>query len=292
MKRLLLALSLTLAFASAEAQYIFIENFDVFPTTWTTTNQSEPTGPSLWRQGTGTQFSPGGFNGDATSFTLVNSASCVGSGTISNWLITPVIGLQDGDIIRFWSRVGGTFVQYPDRLEMRISTNGAATAMPVGATAVGDFTTLALTVNPNLTIAGYPLEWTLYSYEVTGLPTLSDSKIALRYYVTNGGTTGANSNLIGVDAFSIERTLGTKDFFAANYSVYPNPASTVLKVSSKSHAILEKIELSDLNGRVVKSINPTSVSESQVNIADLSNGIYLLKVKSDHGIGVSKIVKK
>jgi hypothetical protein len=174
---------------------------------------------------------------------------------------------------------------------MRVSTNGAATAMPVGAIAVGDFTTLALTVNPNLTVAGYPLEWTLYSYEVTGLPTLTDSKIALRYYVTGGGTTGVNSNLIGVDAFSIERTLGTKDFFAANYSVYPNPASTVLNVSSKSHAILEKIELSDLNGRVIKDVNLTSVSESQVNIADLSNGIYVLKVTSDQGIGVSKIVK-
>lgn len=297
MKRILLSFSLFLAFGAVKAQYIFVENFDTVPASgWTRTNQSGPTaGPSQWGQGVIAQFGPGAFSGEPTAFAMVNSASVIGSGTISNWLMTPVINLKDGDIVRFFSRVGlpigSSTVTFADRMELRISTNGAATINPSGMLGVGDFTSLALTINPDLTLTGYPTDWTLYEYTVSGLGASTDCKIAFRYFVTNGGTQGANSNVIGLDLFSIERTLGTEDFFAANFALYPNPASDVINIESKNKTAFEEIQLTDLNGRLVKRQNTGAVSEMQINTSDLNSGIYFLKIKSATGTGTTKIIK-
>lgn len=296
MKRLLLTISLAFSFAAAQAQYIVIENFDVVPGVgWTRTNQSTPAGPSNWGQGVVTQFDAGAFNGEPTAFAMVNSASAIGNGTISNWLMSPMITLQNDDVIRFFTRVGlpvgQTQVVYPDRLEMRISTNGSATAPPAADPfAVGDYTTLALTINESLTTTGYPTSWTLYDYTVSGLSGPTDCKIAFRYFVTDGGTQGTNSNIIGLDLFSIERPLGTNEFFKANFAVFPNPVQNTLNIKNTNAIAIDSIEMTDANGRIVKQFKGNQISD-QVNISDLNRGIYFLKIKSSQGTGSTKIVK-
>ena len=295
MRKLLLTLSLALSFAAVQAQFIVIENFDTVPGIgWTRTNQSTPVGPSNWGQGVVTQFDAGAFNGEPTAFAMVNSASAIGNGTISNWLMSPMITLQNGDIIRFFSRVGlpvgQTTVVFPDRLEMRISTNGSGTVVPSGPDSVGDYTTLALTINENLTATGYPTSWSLYEYTVSGLSSPTDCKIAFRYYVTNGGTQGTNSNIIGLDLFSIERTLSTNDFFKTNFTVFPNPAKDTLDIQNTNGIAINSIDITDTNGRIIKQFDGKNIT-AQINISSLNAGVYFLKIHSDQGIGTTKIVK-
>ena len=67
------------------------------------------------------------------------------------------------------------------------------------ATDVGDFTTLLLDINPTLVVSGYPDVWTQYTITLSGLPPAASGRIAWRYFVTNGGPSGANSNYIGID---------------------------------------------------------------------------------------------
>jgi hypothetical protein len=71
---------------------------------------------------------------------------------------------------------------------------------------VGDFSTLLLSVNPNLAtgIANYPNTWTQYTATVSGLAGPTSGRFAFRYHVTNGGPNGANSNYIGIDTLSYE----------------------------------------------------------------------------------------
>ncbi len=295
MKRLLLTLSLALSF-SLQAQFIVVENFETVPGIgWTRTNQSSPAGPSQWGQGVVTQFDAGAFNGTPTSFAMVNSASVIGSGTISNWLMSPVITLQNDDVIRFFSRVGlpvgQTNVVYPDRLEMRISTNGSLTTVPTGETGLGDYTNLALTINENLTTTGYPTSWTLYQYTVSGLSGPTDCKIAFRYHVTNGGTQGTNSNIVGLDLFSIERTLGTDEFFKKHFAVFPNPAQDKITIKATAGTAIESTELTDINGRKVMQLPSAGTLEMTVDLDQLNSGLYFLKVTSGQGSGTAKIVK-
>ena len=149
--------------------------------------------------------------------------STAGAGTISNWLITPQLMLQDGDVLKFWTRVN-TGSAYADRLEVRLS-NGATFTAPSGAASVGSFTTLITSINPGLTEGGYPDSWTEFTFIVTGLSaTPVAANYAFRYYVTDGGPSGNNSNYIGIDTFSVERPImAVSNVNKAKISIYPNP---------------------------------------------------------------------
>ncbi len=192
--------------AVAGSTYQINEGFDapvLPPTGWTVSNQSVPIGPGAWSAGGGTAIPPA-FDGAPNSCMLVNYTSATGTGTISNWLLTTPVNIKNGDIVSFYTRASTGGGVFPDRLELRMSTAGTSTNTGTTATSVGDFTTLLLTVNPDLTTTGYPETWTKFSATVTGITGTVQGRIAFRYFVTNGGTTGANSNIIGLDRVTYE----------------------------------------------------------------------------------------
>ena len=291
MKQYLLNLFLLLSFGILQAQTLFTENFDVFPTTFTKTNQSQPVGLSNWQQGNVSAFGTG-FNGGATSYAGVNYNSVAAGtpGTISNWLISPTISLQDGDVVKFYTRAGSNFSSIPDRLEFRLSATGDASVIPsTGSADLGSFTTLAASVNPNLAPSVYPVTWTEVLYTVSGLPTATNCKLAFRYYVTNGGPSGSNGNAIWIDALSINRALATDSFFKNNFAVSPNPASDVLNIANNATSTITSIQITDMNGRTVKEVKGMV---DQINISELNAGVYFLKINSNQGTGTSKIIKR
>jgi hypothetical protein len=176
----------------------FTEHFDAVSTLvasgWFMQNNSEPLGTSGWFQG-----NPGVFvaqTGATNAYIAANFNNTGSLGTISNWLLTPAVILHNGDTLKFWSRSKG---QFPDRLEVRLSTTGTATNVGVTSADIGDFTTVLLTINPTLVAGGYPAVWTQYTATVADLTGTPTGRFAFRYFVTNGGSSGANSDYIGID---------------------------------------------------------------------------------------------
>ena len=237
---------------------------------------------------------PNGQDGTPNTFSLVNYSSTTSTlatgATISNWLISPAITVQNGDVVSFYSRKGtsGT-TDYPDRLELRMSSAATHVNPTGGATGVGSFTTVGVTVNPTL-VAGFifPQVWTQYSYTVSGLTGATSVKFGFRYFVTDGGTNGANSDIIGIDTFSVDRALGTSDFFKNHFTVFPNPSNDVVNISNTDATAITSISVSDINGRIVKEVTPESNSFS---IKELNSGVYILKIATAEGIGTSRIIK-
>jgi uncharacterized protein (TIGR03382 family) len=163
---------------------------------WSLQNLSSPIGTvPTWIEGTGGFAS---HSGDDSSQIVGNYNNVAGAGTISNWLLTPETALVNGTRISFWTRTVSA-PSFPDRLEVRLSTAGASTNVGATATSVGDFTSLLLTVNPTLTTSGYPNVWTRYEMTVSGLAAPTTGRVAFRYFVTNGGPNGINSDNIGID---------------------------------------------------------------------------------------------
>ncbi|NHM08116.1 T9SS type A sorting domain-containing protein [Flavobacterium sp. CYK-4] len=291
MKIKLFSALLVLVSMNSYSQTLLAENFDTFPTTWTATNQSQPVGVSNWQQGTTSPFGAG-FNGGSTSYARVNYNSVAAgmAGTISNWLISPSVSLVNGDVIKFYTRAGANFSTPPDRLEFRLSTAGDASVIPsTGSSDLGSFTTVGVTVNPNLAPNVYPVTWTEYTYTVTDLPNATDCKLGFRYYVTNGGPTGANGNAIWLDAITINRVLATDTFFKSHFTASPNPASDVINISNNTDIAVNTIQLTDMNGRVVKEVKGMT---NQINVNELNAGVYFLKITTDQGTGTTKIIKK
>lgn len=187
------------------------EGFNTFPPSgWAFQNLSNPlaTTPPFnnWLQGDPLLFPA--FNGAPNSYALGNFQATTGSGTISNWLFSPVVNIKNGDIVSFYTRTT-TNAQFPDRLEVRLSTNGTSVNAGTTSNSVGDFTTLLFSVNPNLVsgpgtgtgTSGYPDNWTRLTGTVSGITGTVTGRIGLRHFVTNGGPQGANSDNIGIDQF-------------------------------------------------------------------------------------------
>ena len=109
------------------------------------------------------------------------------------------------------------------------------------------------------------------------------------------GTEGALLDLTGfvyIDSIVFDTTaptLGTADFGNANntISLYPNPAQEVLNISSSNS--ITKIEVYDLLGRKVASNN----NASDVNVAALGKGAYIVKLVQENGSVIAKqFIKK
>jgi len=82
--------------------------------------------------------------------------------------MTPPLTLQNGAQLSFWTRTV-TNVRFPDRLQVRMSTNGTSQNVGSTSTDVGDFTTLLLDINPAYTLTAYPNVWTNFVVTISGL---------------------------------------------------------------------------------------------------------------------------
>ncbi|MEO8054821.1 MAG: choice-of-anchor J domain-containing protein [Acidobacteriota bacterium] len=200
--RLLLAAAAVLVSESVAGQPL-TENFDsvagLAGAGWAFVNNSNPAGTTVWFQGNTAAFASQG--GAAGSYVAANLNGTTFGGNISNWLITPTLSnLQNGVVLTFHTRTE-TSAPAADRLEVRLSTNGSSTNVGATDASVGDFTTLLLTVNPALTVGGYPTAWTLFTVTLSGLPAgPSTGRIAFRHAVPN---TAANADTIGLDTLSV-----------------------------------------------------------------------------------------
>jgi hypothetical protein len=223
--RCLAVVALTLCLISAARAATFSESFDepggFFeggtdnipsnpPSDWYVFNNSSPAGTTSWTDGpaaigSGT-FSPQ----SGSSFAQVGASSGMGVATISNWLITPVLSLNAGDVISFYTRTVSN-PQFADRLQLDLSTNGSSTNVGTTATSVGDFTTTLLDINPDYQLTGpgsYPTTWTQYTI---ASPVTATGRLAFRYFVEDGGPMGDNSDTIGVDTFSVSPAVATPE---------------------------------------------------------------------------------
>ncbi|MBQ4205312.1 MAG: T9SS type A sorting domain-containing protein [Bacteroidales bacterium] len=71
---------------------------------------------------------------------------------------------------------------------------------------------------------------------------------------------------------------------AVKFNLYPNPANSIVKIDAEAAAEAQVI---DMTGRVVMSVN-VNAGENTVNVAELANGVYFVKINSS----VVKFIKK
>jgi len=112
--------------------------------------------------------------------------------------MTPEVSFTAGSEISFWTRTA-TGSSWPDRMQIRVSTNGSSVDVGSAVEDVGDFTNLVLDVNDTLSVGGYPEVWTQFTIDLSAYAGQS-GRVAFRYYVpVSAGPTGSNSNFIGID---------------------------------------------------------------------------------------------
>ncbi len=76
-----------------------------------------------------------------------------------------------------------------------------------------------------------------------------------------------------------------------SFEIYPNPATNAINISDARGLGIVSIAITDGNGRVVHQNHYNHDSNIALIIADLCNGVYLVKIESEAGTVTKKLIK-
>jgi hypothetical protein len=207
----------------------FSEEFDTMTAAydkgWRYYNVSDPKGNSFWSQGLFNNPTVTGFPAPIPFPAYSSKGSYVGyigadftttsaaAGIISDWVVSPVTLMKNGDKIVFYTRAvildagGGDSTDYANRLQVRLSIKGETINVGMGIDP-GDFTNTILDINPFYKFyhssaalfdpTAYPAKWTRFEATVGGLNGPLKGRFAFRYLVEGGGSNGL-ATAIGID---------------------------------------------------------------------------------------------
>ncbi len=85
---------------------------------------------------------------------------------------------------------------------------------------------------------------------------------------------------------TLDVTVGVNEFDKIGVMIYPNPATDVLHV--KSDGQIQNVELLNLMGQQI-SFNQVDDQSCVIKTAGLNAGVYVIKVKTDHGVITQKV---
>jgi hypothetical protein len=276
MKKLLVFCIIFLGMEKGVSQTIFSEDFS-------TISDLTTAGWTMYNDG----FTPNGYQDifpDAWAIVewaiespniTVSSTSQLDEGFAADrWLISPPISISSSIAAASLNFKANSIDGFPiaDGFTLKISTTTSAKS---------SFTTLLTVAHTPTTSIGST------SFTEVNLAAYAGQTIYLAWVEdTLGG------NILNIDDINVSQTLlSTPNFESSYISVYPNPASNMVTVSNSANSMINSIEMTDMNGRVVKTQNINAVN-GQVSISDLSTGIYMMKIKTDLGTAVKKVIKE
>lgn len=89
-------------------------------------------------------------------------------------------------------------------------------------------------------------------------------------------------DLIEADAAS------TADLFKENFTIYPNPVTDFLNITSLNELDVNELRVFDYTGKLVK----VEKQAKSIDVSNLASGVYLIEIDSNEGSATSKFIKK
>src|SRR5690554_3610994 len=141
-------------------------------------------------------------------------------------------------------------------------------------------------------------DWYDYNGNLLGTsqPTAPSLGASYNYtYITSNGVCDADTAFVEVvvDA-SPDCTSNIQEEMAVNLSVYPNPTTDVLHIVNPTNIAALKVEVLDMNGRIVLVENSAlkNTTEATISLGNLNTGVYTLRVYNEEGQKIFKVVKR
>ena len=186
--------------------------------------------------------------------------------TPDNYMITPKITIPaEGATIEWWD-YGVDNNDFADHYGVFVSTTGKA---------VTDFTNKIYEGAPTA-----PKTWVKHSVSLAAFAG-QQVYIAFRHYDIS------DMFWLLIDDLSItaDDHAGIENATSVHVALYPNPTSSILHISAEG---IQEVSVLDINGRTVM----TEQHVNSIDMTDLANGVYFVRVITNEGVATQKIVKK
>jgi hypothetical protein len=130
-------------------------------------------------------------------------------------------------------------------------------------------------IGENINGTGYDLSGTKIAISADG------SIVAINASISPGGGKSRGE----VRIFQLFGELNVNKFILNNTKIYPNPASQFVTIDLQENLVLEKINIYDILGQLIKTEN-----NKNINVNNLSRGTYFFEVITDKGKAIKKIL--
>ena len=139
--------------------------------------------------------------------------------------------------------------------------------------------------------------WGQSTIDLTSLGVTANSTLILRWEFASDGCNGSNFGwyLDDIVIYNCSAVLAVSQFdlLAQDVSVYPNPTSDMFTIRKLASLNLMKAEIFDINGRKLKEADLSEMFISQeIDIKDLTTGIYFVTITSDDAETTVKLIKQ
>jgi hypothetical protein len=96
---------------------------------------------------------------------------------------------------------------------------------------------------------------------------------------------GSGTEAGHVRVYDLSAVLSSDSFVLANFSMYPNPATEVVTITLQENLQLEKVNIYNTLGQLVKT-----EKNSSINVSSLSKGSYYFEVITNQGKATKQLI--
>jgi hypothetical protein len=112
-------------------------------------------------------------------------------------------------------------------------------------------------------------------------------------YLLKVGNTPTQPGVLSFNISAQSESLSIEDFTFNDVIVYPSPVKDILTIKNPKQFDLKTLSIYDMNGREIKVVAINNATENEIiDISELANATYILKIKSSENQVFKRIIKE
>lgn len=121
---------------------------------------------------------------------------------------------------------------------------------------------------------------------------LSSGNYNYRILARNSRGNSNFSNEITVEIDLENGVLGVGDEWKSKIIIFPNPAQQIVYLKNESQHTIEKIQIRNSLGQIIKNINFNDTKELEISVQDLNSGMYFIYLETIDNLLINQLIIK